>query len=255
MSAEWFDSEVITRRTLDRETSRRVRNATDRIGEDVRRLRLDAGVTLRQVAGVTGLDPSHIARIEKGLTHASLESLTAIGLALGADLSVRFYAGSGPRLHDRFQAPMVEALLRSLAPSWSARVEVPVPGARRGVADVVLDARAARLLVVGEAQSEFRRLEQQLRWIAEKATAFAEAGDDRLHVGRLLILRSTTATREIARRFDQTLTTAYPARTRDVIDALMRDATWPGNGIIWMRLEGGVAEILPVPPRGVRVGR
>lgn len=254
MSAGWFDN-AVTRRTVDRETSRRLRNATYRIGEDVHRLRLDAGVTLRDVAAVTGLDPSHIARIEKGLTHASLEALTAIGLSLGADLSVRFFAGSVPRLHDRFQAPMVEALLRSLSPSWSARVEVPVPGARRGIADVVLDARAARLVVVAEAQSEVRRLEQQLRWIAEKAMAFAEAGDHRLHVGRLLILRSTTATREIARRFEQTLTTAYPARTADVIDALMRGATWPGDGIVWMRVERGIAEILPGPPRGVRAGR
>jgi transcriptional regulator with XRE-family HTH domain len=127
------------------------------------------------VARVTGLDASHIARIEKGIANPSLEALTAIGVALGADLSMRFYAGVGPRLHDRFQAPMVECLLRALAPTWRARLEVLTPSPTRGVADIVLEARGEPVLVVGEAQSQFRRLEQQLRWIGEKAKAFEQA--------------------------------------------------------------------------------
>ena len=145
-------------------------------------MRLDAGVTLREVAAVTGLDASHIARIEKGLAHASLQSLTAIGVALGADLSARYFAASGPRLHDRFQAPMIEALLQSLSSSWRARLEVPTPGPTRGVADIVLSVRTSRLLVIGEAQTELGRLEQQLRWIAEKAKAFEAAEGGRLQV-------------------------------------------------------------------------
>jgi transcriptional regulator with XRE-family HTH domain len=255
MSAACFHPGAMNGRTVERETSRRLRLLTLRIGEDVRRLRLDAGVTLRDVASATGLDASHIARIEKGLTHASLGSLTAIGVALGADLNARFYAGSGPRLHDRFQAPMIEALLRSLSRSWTARLEVPTPASTRGVADIILSARASRLLVIGEAQSELGRLEQQLRWIAEKAKAFEEAERGRLRVGRLLILRSTSTTRDLARRFDATLSTAYPARSANVFDALTEGSDWPGDGIVWMRVEAGMAELLRHPPRGVRVGR
>jgi hypothetical protein len=48
---------------------------------------------------------------------------------------------------------------------------------------------------------------------------------------------------------------AYPARTNDVIEALTGEATWPGDGIVWMRLEGGIAELLRYPPRGVALGR
>jgi hypothetical protein len=74
-------------------------------------------------------------------------------------------------------------------------------------------------------------------------------------VGRLLILRSTTATREIAREFSSTLATAYPARTSDVVEALSHGKSWPGDGIIWVRVERGAGELLPGPPRGVAVGR
>ena len=246
---------MVSRNAVDRETERRLRHLYLRISDETLRLRLDAGVSLRDLADVTGIDIAHLSRIERALTHPSLDVLARIGVALGADLSTRFYSGAGPRLHDRFQAPMIDALLRSLAPRWIPRLEVPVPGRTRGVADVVLTDRPHRLLVVGEAQSEFRRIEEGLRRLSEKVVAFATDRADGHAVSRLLILRSTEATREIARRYAATLATAYPARTAEVVDALTGDAPWPGDGIVWMRLERGVAELLPRPPRGVRLGR
>jgi transcriptional regulator with XRE-family HTH domain len=230
-----------------------MRSGTIRIGEEVLRLRLDAGVSLRELGAVTGLDPSHLARIEKGQVQASLEALTAISTALGADLSLRFYAGAGPRIRDRFQAPMIEALLRTLDPRWTARLEVPIPRPARGIVDLVLTDRADSSTVIGEAQSEFRHIEQQLRWFAEKADAMTSAAGR--PPSRLLIVRSTEATRETARRHSAILSTAYPARTGDVVAALTGTAPWPGNGIVWMRLERGTAELLAHPPRGVAIGR
>jgi transcriptional regulator with XRE-family HTH domain len=230
-----------------------MRSGIIRIGEEVLRLRLDAGVSLRELGAVTGLDPSHLARIEKGQVQASLEALTAISAALGADLSLRFYAGAGPRIRDRFQAPMIEALLRTLDPRWIARLEVPIPRPARGIVDLVLTDRASPPIVIGEAQSEFRHLEQQLRWFAQKADAItSDAGRP---ASRLLIVRSTEATREVARRYAAILSAAYSARTSDVVAALTGTAPWPGNGIVWMRLERGTAELLAHPPRGVAIGR
>jgi transcriptional regulator with XRE-family HTH domain len=166
---------MVSKTQVEREVVRRTRWSAIRLGEDVRRLRLDAGVTLRELAAATGLDPSHLARIEKANAKPSIEAVTAISVALGADMSIRFYAGAGPRIHDRFQAPMLEALLRTLHPRWLPQLEAPVPGPTRGVADLVLKDRTTPVVVVGEAQSEFRRIEQQLRWIAEKAEAFSDA--------------------------------------------------------------------------------
>ena len=144
---------MISKTAVERETKRRLRKATISIGEEVRRLRLEAGVTLRQLAAVTGLDASHIARIEKGTIQASVPALTSLSIALGADLSLRFYAGSGPRIHDRLQTPMLDALIRRLAACWAPRLEVVVPGPRRGVAEIVLTDRSRPKVVVGEAQS------------------------------------------------------------------------------------------------------
>ena len=250
-----LNTTMVSRTTVIREETRRTKRLRLRIGEEVRRLRLDAGVSIRELSAVTGLHHSFLARIESAQVQASIPALTRIGVALGADASFRFFSGAGPRIHDRFQAPMIEALLRDVAPRWQPRLEVVVPGPARGVADLVLIDRATPALVVGEAQSEFRRIEQQLRWASEKAKAFAEADPDGRTVSRLLIVRSTEATREVARQYAATFAAAYPARTADVVDALTLGTTWPGDGIVWMRLQGGIAELLRYPPRGVALGR
>lgn len=253
---------TITRTEVARETARRMRRLGLQNGEDVRRLRLEAGVSLAQLAEVVGVHRSHLARIEGSKVHSSMEVLTAIAVGLGADLSVRFYAGAGPRLHDRFQAAMTEALLRSLDPRWRAELEVSIIRPARGVIDVVLTDRAGPTTIAGEVYSELRRLEQQIRWSAEKSAGLATrlADDDPLaasrDVSRLLVLRSTIATRDIARRYEATLATAYPARTRDVVLALTTPSgAWPGPGIVWMHLHGGTATLMPFPPPHVSLGR
>ena len=62
----------------------------------------------------------------------------AIAAALGCDLSVRMFPGTGPRIRDRIQVAMSEALLASLHPRWRAQPEVPVYRPVRGVIDLVL---------------------------------------------------------------------------------------------------------------------
>ena len=253
---------AITQAAVRRETDLRMRRLRLHVGEDIRRLRLDAGLTLTELGAVTGIHRSHLARIEAGVATPSLEALVAIGVALGADLSLRYFAGAGPRLVDRFRAPMVESFLRVLDPRWSVRLEVPVRTPARGVVDAALIDRVSPTAVATEFQSELQRIEQQLRWNAEKAEGLAvrlaenqSSGGDQI-VSRLLVLRSTSTTRELARRYEATLRSAYPARARDVIEALTTPSCpWPGPGIAWMRVQDGSATLLDGPPRGVRLGR
>jgi transcriptional regulator with XRE-family HTH domain len=230
-----------------------------RLGDDVRRIRIDAAATQAVVARLAGIDRSHLARIEAGTTHASIETLIAIATAMGADVSFRLYSGSGPRLSDRHQARMVECLLRQLAPVWRPHLEVPTIRPARGVVDAVLERRDVRLLVVTEFESALPRLEQQIRWAAEKV---ASIGSSELvgpgpvpPTSKLLVLRSTASTRVLARTFEATLRAAYPAPTRMAVNALRTGAPWPGDAIVWVRIDGDRVELLDGPPRGVTLGR
>ena len=233
------------------------------IGRSLRGLRTDAGLSIAAVAREVGIDRSFLSRIERGDRAASVAVLTGIATVLGAELSVKAYPNTGPRIRDRFQAPMVEALIGALDERWIADPEVVVVHPARGVIDLVLTDRTHPLLVASEIHSEVRRLEQMIRWHREKELSLPSADvwrfanpDGGATTSRLLVLRSTRATRELASRYAATLRAAYPARTQDVIAALRtREAPWPGAGIAWMRVEGGVARLLDGPPRGVALGR
>lgn len=248
---------------LQQDARRRATELRRSVGEHVRRLREDAGLSRAAVASAAGIHPSYMTRIEDGRREAGYDVLAAVGAVLGADLSVRLFPNTGPTIHDRTQAPMGEALLQVLHPRWTPLPEVPVLRPARGVIDVVLHDRAARRLVAAELQSALRRLEQQIRWHREKELSLPSsdlwrwtASDGDAATSRLLVVRSTAETRRLAREFEETLRAAYPARAADVVAALSSaSAPWPGPGIVWMRVEGGRAELLHGAPRGVRLGR
>ncbi|MFL5725234.1 MAG: helix-turn-helix domain-containing protein [Chloroflexota bacterium] len=240
------------------------RTAVERLrmlGVELRQLREDAGASKAAVAAVAGIDPSHLRLIEAGKRDPSTVVLTRIAAALGADVSTRLFSNAGPVIRDRFQARMVEAFLRSLPRHWSRSVEVAVQRPVRGVIDLVISDRRACRIVSIEAQSELRRLEQQIRWSQAKTDAlpssaiwpFLEASFvERPQVSRILLLRSTTATREVARTFTSTLAAAFPADPIELRRALADPTVqWPGSGVIWVRVEGREATILGGWPRGV----
>lgn len=247
------------------EAARRERELFRYIGRQVRDLRLDAGLSQAAIARAADIDPGHLSRIEAGTARPSLATLVRISIPLGAEAGVRLFAGAGPRLRDRFQARMVEALIRGLDPRWIAQPEVAVVAPTRGVVDIVLTERRAHLLVAAEAHSELRRLEAQLRWANVKAeglpsslpfrSAVAERGTEPA-VSRLLLLRSTIDSRALARQFAATLAAAYPARSADAFAALAGPSgPWPGPAIVWMHVDGSGARLLEAPPRGVVIGR
>jgi transcriptional regulator with XRE-family HTH domain len=237
-----------------RELTRRQRQLRLSLGQQIRELRLESGVTLTALARAAGIDPGFLSRIEAGVAHPSLEILIAIAACLGADFSARLFPGSGPRLHDRFQAPIVDALIRGLHPRWVPLPELAVPRAR-GVIDLVLSDRGGAITIACECHSEVRDLERVIRRSNEKAAALLELGRHGADVSTLLILRSTMATRSVARVYESTLRSAYPARSADALAALFGNRDWPGAAIVWARVEGGRAVILDRPPRGVRLGR
>ena len=68
--------------------------------------------------------------------------------------------------------------------------------------------------------------------------SFAAAGGRTPRTSRLLVLRSTRDTRDLASTFEATLRAVYPARTSDTLAALRATGPWPGPGIVWMTVEG-----------------
>ena len=242
-------------------TGRHARRILGPAVSDIDRIRLDAGLSIRAVARAAGIHHGYLAEIIDGSRLPSIAVITAICDALAADLSIRVYPNTGPRIHDRVQAMIVEELLRVTHPSWRRSVEVPVVRPARGVVDIVFDRRPGPVAVCTEVQTRIDRLEQQIRWAHEKADSLPSSdlwsfiGGDPT-VSRMLVIRSTRSTRELARRFASTLHTAYPSPARDAYRALTSaDAPWPGAAILWVDVRGDAVRILDHAPRGSAAGR
>lgn len=224
------------------ETHRQATRVHLGMGDDVRRFREDAAVTRRQLAGEAGIDQSYLRRIEDGTARASIDTYAKLALVLGCDLSTRLYPNTGPTIRDRHQARILEALMRTVHGRWRAYPEVAVRHPSRGWIDVVLHAAADRAVVATEIQSDLRRLEQLLRWFPEKVVALP-SWEGWAHLGevtepsRLLIVRSTKATRAIGREFERQIASAYPAHPADALAALAGVAPWPGPALVWAEIE------------------
>ena len=210
---------------------------------DLERALADAGISARELARASGVDPGFLARILGGNARPSLDTYARLGIPLGLDLATRYYPTTGPQIRDRHQSRMLEALLDSLHPRWRPFTEVAVRRPSRGWIDAaLLDARAA-ILIASELQSDLRRIEQLIRWATEKAASlpswdgWAALGEP--STSRLLVVRRTRATRRVVAEAASQLRVAYPAHPDDALSALAGDSPWPGPAMIWARVEAG----------------
>jgi transcriptional regulator with XRE-family HTH domain len=248
------------RTRIERLGARRARDARRSIAADIVQARDDAGLSARRLAAAAGISHATLLSIERGAHDPTTEVLARLATALGMTLGLRLYPGTGPLIRDHIQALMLGALLAITHPRWEPRPEVAVYRPVRGVIDLVLDA-VDEPLVATEAQSELRRIEQQVRWSRAKTDALQATsgpGDERRMARparRLLLLRSTSRTRATAAQYAGLLVAAYPGRAADAFAALAGEAAWPGDTILWCRIEGGQATIVDRPPRGITVGR
>ena len=61
-------------------------------------MREDAGRSQAAIAREASINQAYLSRIEAGVAAPSVEVLMAIAAALGCDLSVRMFPGTGPRI-------------------------------------------------------------------------------------------------------------------------------------------------------------
>lgn len=244
----------IPRTRIERDAAQRARRLRSRLAAEIRRAREEAGLSLRRLADAAGVSKSYLHAIESDSVEPRLQPLARVAGALGMDLDVRLYPGSGPLLRDHLQAAMLEALLGILDERWRPFPEVWVTRPLRGVIDLLLEADTDREpLVAVEAQSDLRRLEQQVRWSHAKAEALASVRGRA--VTSLLLLRSTRRTRALVAAHSRVVGAAYPAQARQAFESLTGSAPWPGPALLWCDIAGGVARVRPRPPRPVTVGR
>jgi transcriptional regulator with XRE-family HTH domain len=105
------------------------------VGQQVRKLRRRAGISLRSLAAQSGFSPSFISQLENGLVSPSINSMGRIGEILGVGLA-EFFAAASPA----DGAQIVRALNRPRAESlWSqAQIELLVGGPKHALEPLLI---------------------------------------------------------------------------------------------------------------------
>jgi transcriptional regulator with XRE-family HTH domain len=232
--------------TVARATARRHQTLI----EDLVRAREDAGISRTSLAAAAGVARRYLDEIEAGEARPSIEMYQRLAIALGADLSTRIYPNTGPAIRDRHQARIAELALTIAHRRWDRFGEVKVWRPSRGWIDLVFHDPMEHVVIATEIQSELRRLEQLVRWSAEKAEGlpswdgWGQLGDDPA-ISRLLLVRRTRGTVAVAREFERQLRLAYPAHPDDALASLTGTAPWPGPAMVWVVLDGARTRFVP----------
>jgi len=194
------------------------------IGEELREARVQAGLTIRELASNTGISPAQISRIERGaLRHVAYETVVALGAALGLDIPLRAYP-SGEPVRDGAQLALLARFRTRLPSDLRHRTEVPLGllGDRRAWDDVVVGPGWSLPV---EAESRLHDVQALHRRFALKCR---DAGVDRA----ILLVANTRHNRHVLRLASAEFGAAFPIPGKVALAALDRRVIPPGSAVI-----------------------
>jgi transcriptional regulator with XRE-family HTH domain len=195
-----------------------------KLGQDLRALRRQAGLSQRWLAEQVGVQHSVISRIEAGRGMVTTLDLYArLFAVLGGRLSVKVYPEADP-LRDEAHLRLIERLIKLLHAAIRARREVPlgIPGDLRAW-DLMLMAGARHAAV--EAEMVLDDLQALERKIALKQQ------DGRIEVV-ILLIADTKRNRRILATHREVLRERFPLDTRAALAHLRAGRIPPESAIV-----------------------
>ena len=209
---------------------RRANRQAERYGADVRNARADRGLTLRQVGLRAGVSPDTARRVEHGDAGAELDTLCAVGAAVGLDLVLQAYPANPPSLRDSGQLIVAQFLCSAAHPSWKAELEVPA-GDHGEAIDVglfgareIIDIEVDRLIL--DWQRQHRRNALKRDYLAAR---------HRRPVRLVMAIEDTARNRTAVAPHLPLIREALPAGTREVLRAMRSGEPLGRDGLIWIR--------------------
>jgi hypothetical protein len=194
----------------------------NRVAADVRGARLNAGLSLRNVADTAAIDHAQLWRFERRMLDLSHSDLSAVCETVGLELSVRTFPTGDP-IRDAGQARLLVRLHACLHTSlrWATEVPLPGPGELRAW-DAVIRSEAWWLPV--EAETVLNDIQALERRLALKMR------DGGAHYMVLLVADTRNNRRGLASA--PAAFSGLPLRNRNILGALRQGQEPGGSGIV-----------------------
>jgi transcriptional regulator with XRE-family HTH domain len=196
-----------------------------RVGRIIRAVRIEQRLRQSDVGSMANCHQSVVSDLEAGRLEAvSLSTARRVCTGLGIDLIVeaRWRGGAADRLIDRKHAAIVNYVAKVLSTAgWIVEAELSFNEyGERGSVDLVAWQPERRVLLLVEVKATLTDLQAMLFSTAKKVRLVPgivarERGWHRLHLGRLLVVASTSANRAIIARHRAMFDAAFPSTSME----------------------------------------
>ncbi len=194
-------------------------------GEELRRARLEHGLSQNQVAAAVGLSDVHIGRIERGMVpRLSIYHACRLAAVVGLDLSVKAYPGGSPIRDAAHLALLARGRAALPGPgTWHREVPLPLSDDQRAW-DALLQSVAGRIAF--EAETRLGDLQALQRRVALKRR------DDPSIGAVVLLVAASRHNRRILREHGDALAADFPLDSEAIAKALAAGRIPAANGLI-----------------------
>ena len=201
----------------------RARRTVAELTTEIRRARVDRGLSQAEVGRAVGLSGPQVCRIERGLSSdVSIAVVCRLLAVVGLELSARAYPAGEPvrdQAHVALLARFRARLHRSLR--WRAEVPLPVPGDLRAW-DGLVNGASWRGGVEAETRpTDLQALQRRL------ALKMRDGGVDAL----ILVLADTRHNRALLHAHGDELAQRFPVSGRRALELLAAGAHPGGNAV------------------------
>lgn len=185
---------------------------------------------MSQVARLAGVSWQTVARAESGDPRITFLTVCAVGEAVGLDVVVRGYPGTGPRLRDTGQLEIANLLIAVLHGTWRSVVELQVGPHGEAIdlvcfgASEILAIEIERLLV--DWQAQLRRAD------AKRA---ALAAQHQRPVRLVVAVEDMPRNRRALEPHLEVVRSTFPAGSREVLRALRSGSELGSDALLWVR--------------------
>lgn len=171
-----------------------------------------------------------VMNVEMGEPGVQIDTLCAVGEAVGLDVVLRVYPGRQPTLRDIGQLEYAEMLVSQAHDRWQPQVELAM-GQHGEAIDVVLfgpdEIQAIEIeTMAADYQRQWRRADQK---------RLALAAQHQRPVRLVLAFRDTPANRSALEPHLAVIRTTLPAGSRHVLASLRSGEPLGRDGILWFR--------------------
>lgn len=213
-----------------RDAVKRAAYQSERAGTAIAAARAEHGWSRAEMSRRAGVSPDTARRVEHGEPGIHVDTLCAVGEAVGLDIVIQTYDGRPPSLRDTGQLLVAEHL-RSLAHAvWSVQFEL-LAGEHGEAADAgffgpieIIDTEIDRRLL--DFQRQYRRNARKRDWIAA------------LHqrpVRLVMVVEDTEYNRLAVQPHAAFIASVLPAGSREVLRSLRSGLPLGRDGLLWIR--------------------